>query len=362
MDEIYFKTGRPDLIVRPLKQEKGLNMKTEPLISIIIPVYNVEKYLDKCLCSVRRQTYTNLEILLINDASTDQSGKICDAYMGQDARFRVIHLTQNKGVSHARNVGMEQALGDYIGFVDSDDYIEKDMFERLYKNLREHQADISICGVKRIGFGKFSKIRQADTPCVLSGQEAIVAMINEQIFGWEVYSKLFVRSSIMEYRFHEKIHCGEDVLFSYQVFQAGGHISYLPDKLYNYVFRDNGAMRGKFSERRYTEFLVYEFLYEDSKVQYPELLTSIREKILNINIRFAVNIIESGEIRGKELFRYLRKFRANIRRYYNREALLLLEFRKIAAEVVLLYCSAEIFWFVVVIYKRIRRLFVGHTF
>ncbi len=331
-------------------------METEALITIIIPVYNVEKYLEKCLRSVQQQSYGRLEILLIDDASTDQSGMVCDAYARQDARFCVIHLPQNGGVSHARNLGMERASGDYIGFVDADDFIEKDMFEKLYGNLQKHRADISICGVERVGFGKFTNIRQADSPCVLPGRKAIVAMIEEQAFGWEVYSKLFTRTSIGKCRFDEKIHCGEDVLFLYQVFQTVGRISYQPDKLYHYVFRDNGAMRGKFSERRYTEFLVYEFLYKDSEAQFPELLVRIQEKILNINIRFAVNIIDNGEIRGGKLHRYLQKFRTNIRHYYSREALALLEYKKIAAEVILLYGSEKLFWIVVVIYKKIKKM------
>ena len=115
-------------------------------ISIIIPVYNVEKYLNKCLNSVIEQTYKNIEVILIDDGSTDNSGKICDEYAKNDIRIKIIHQ-QNGGVSTARNNGLEHATGKYITFVDSDDYIEKEMIETMAKKIMKKNADIVICGV-----------------------------------------------------------------------------------------------------------------------------------------------------------------------------------------------------------------------
>lgn len=102
-------------------------------ISVIIPVYNVEKYLEKCIRSVVEQTYINLEIILVDDGSTDQSGSICDKWLEKDERIRVIHKV-NGGLSDARNAGLNAASGVYIGFVDSDDYIHPEMYQRLYEN------------------------------------------------------------------------------------------------------------------------------------------------------------------------------------------------------------------------------------
>ena len=118
-------------------------MKKNNLISIIVPIYNVEKYLKKCIDSIINQTYKNLEIILVDDGSPDNCGKICDEYAKKDNRIKVIHK-ENGGVSSARNVGVENATGEYIGFVDSDDYIEKDMYEVLINNLKKENADISI--------------------------------------------------------------------------------------------------------------------------------------------------------------------------------------------------------------------------
>lgn len=118
----------------------------DELISIIIPVYKVEKYLEKCINSIIGQTYTNLQIILVDDGSPDNSGKICDKYAKKDSRVEVIHKS-NGGLSEARNSGIERAKGKYIGFVDSDDYIKEDMYEVLYNLITRFQADVSICNL-----------------------------------------------------------------------------------------------------------------------------------------------------------------------------------------------------------------------
>ena len=120
------------------------------LISVIVPVYKVEKYLRECVDSILAQTYTNLEIILVDDGSPDNCGKICDEYAQNDSRIKVIHQ-ENGGLSAARNAGLDIATGKYIGFVDSDDYAELNMFEELHKRIIENNADLSICGVKKFG-------------------------------------------------------------------------------------------------------------------------------------------------------------------------------------------------------------------
>ena len=116
----------------------------KPLISIIIPVYKVEKYLEKCIKSVLDQTYKNLQIILVDDGSPDNCGNICDNYAKIDNRIEVIHK-ENGGLSDARNVGLKKARGKYIGFVDSDDYVSNEMFENMYNTLVNNNADVSIC-------------------------------------------------------------------------------------------------------------------------------------------------------------------------------------------------------------------------
>ena len=119
-------------------------MKKKPLISVIVPVYNVESYLKVCVDSILAQTYENLEIILVDDGSKDSSGKMCDEYAEKDARIKVVHK-KNGGVSSARNKGLDVASGEYIGFVDSDDSTKPNMFEILYKNMVTSDADVSVC-------------------------------------------------------------------------------------------------------------------------------------------------------------------------------------------------------------------------
>lgn len=121
----------------------------DKVISVIIPVYNIEKYLDRCLESIINQSYTNLEIILIDDGSTDNSGKICDDYKNQDNRIIVVHK-KNEGVSQARNLGISIATGEFLSFVDGDDTVEKDMFLTLINNAYKYNADFSCCGVRFI--------------------------------------------------------------------------------------------------------------------------------------------------------------------------------------------------------------------
>ena len=120
-----------------------------PVLSIIVPVYNVEQYLGKCLDSIKNQSFKDFEAILIDDGSTDGSGAICDEYAARDNRFKVIHQ-ENKGVSNARNVGLELAIGQYFGLIDADDQIEPDMYENMISTAKEYMADIVTCDYRQI--------------------------------------------------------------------------------------------------------------------------------------------------------------------------------------------------------------------
>lgn len=131
-------------------------MNNNQLISIIVPVYKVEPYLEKCIQSIINQTYKNIEIILVNDASPDNCGNICDEYALKDSRIKVIHKEYNTGLSDTRNIGISRAIGEYIGFVDSDDYVNETMYENMYKLLIEKDADVCICNFYNVEGDKFS--------------------------------------------------------------------------------------------------------------------------------------------------------------------------------------------------------------
>ncbi len=225
-----------------------------PLISIIVPIYNVESYLKRCVESLRSQTYPNIEIILVDDGSPDNCGKICDEYSNIDQRIKVVHKP-NGGLSDARNAGLDVAKGDLIGFVDSDDFIHPQMYEILYKNMADYNADVSLCNFELVYNDTkiFSEI--INKPQVFSGTEALDKIFTywAQIFviSWD---KLYKRAFFDSIRFPKgKIH--EDEFTSYKIYAQSKRIVFTDTKLYYYFQSDNSIVRSSFSEKRlhYTE-------------------------------------------------------------------------------------------------------------
>ncbi len=192
---------------------------------------------------------------------------------------------------------------------------------------------------------------------VSSAEQALAYMMHAQL-DRGVGGKLFERRIISDTRFAEKIHCGEDFLFFYRILQKGGRISYIRDPLYHYVCRPGSATQGDAIERKYTESVMYEYVYKVLSKTHPEFLARIRKQIVDTNVRLAVKTVECVDIDKKQRCRYLRRFRRNIRRYMGWEVLALFEHKKIAAEALLLYASDETFWIVTVLYKRMKHTII----
>lgn len=168
------------------------------LISVIVPVYNVEKYLARCVDSIIAQTYSNLEIILVDDGATDRSGLICDEYAQKDSRIRVIHK-ENGGLSDARNAGLDVANGELIGFIDSDDYIAPDMYEVLYQNLKSRNADIATCGVFNCFPNRIIPDQNETGILVLNSYEAIrnaLESSNLPLYAWNKLYKKYLFSNV----------------------------------------------------------------------------------------------------------------------------------------------------------------------
>ena len=165
-------------------------------LTIIVPVYNVEKYLERCVNSILKQSYKNLEILLIDDGSTDSSGKMCDDISKTDSRIKVIHK-QNGGLSDARNEGLKISTGEFIGFVDSDDWIAPEMYERLLNAIIADQSDIAQCNVKMVWENNLhSRILLQPNKCVLKRDEAQLELLNESKLKQPVWNKLYRKNII----------------------------------------------------------------------------------------------------------------------------------------------------------------------
>lgn len=208
--------------------------KTQPLISIIIPVYKTEPYLRKCLDSVAGQTYKNLEIIIVDDGSPDDCGAICDEYAVRDKRITVIHQ-ENGGISAARNSGMDIATGAYFGFVDSDDWCEPDMYEYLMGGIEAYGADICCCDYTQHG-GRANLFYHSPDTEVLSQNEALLLLLEDKLMQNHVWNKLF------EARLFESISFPvgftfEDVAVSYRLFERATRVVRLTDAKYNYLIR-----------------------------------------------------------------------------------------------------------------------------
>ncbi|MDO5152014.1 MAG: glycosyltransferase [Eubacteriales bacterium] len=188
-------------------------MQELPLISVIVPVYGVEKYLDKCLGSITGQTYRNLEIILIDDGSPDGSGVICDAWAAKDSRIKVIHK-ENGGAGAARNAGLDIARGERIAFVDSDDYIAPDMYRHL-SELLDGGADIAECGFISVSGDQAEFGRESSFVTVYTSQDAMREHIRDTVFRQLIWNKLYRREVIKGIRFPEGTKI-DDEFFTYQ--------------------------------------------------------------------------------------------------------------------------------------------------
>lgn len=210
------------------------------MISIIVPVYNNEKYLGRCLDSIISQEYKKLEVILVDDGSTDRSAKICDQYAENDSRIKVIHK-KNGGVSSARNIGIEASTGDYIGFVDSDDILDIYMYRDLRNIAYKSKADIVACNYQ---YGK-CKLQDTEKIYEYSGSEAVYKMFtqNREIDGISVsvFDKIYRSSLIKNVRYREDLYIAEDVEFVAKVIlNADKIIKY--DKTYYYYCQDGESL------------------------------------------------------------------------------------------------------------------------
>ncbi len=212
------------------------------LISVIVPIYNSEKYLNKCIESIVNNTYNNLEILLIDDGSLDNSPKICDEWEKKDKRIKVIHKN-NGGVSSARNEGIKYASGKYISFIDSDDYIDVDMYEFLLSKIKENNSDISICSTYDVINEKVSHNKKENIEIVMNNIEAIINIYKKGYYGNGLHNKLFNFKLIKNNLFPIGIRNGEEILVLFKAFREANTVVYSSIPKYYYVNRENSATK-----------------------------------------------------------------------------------------------------------------------
>ena len=251
----------------------------EALISVIIPVYKVEAYLEQCIISVIEQTYQSIEIILVDDGSPDQCGIICDNWAKKDSRIKVIHK-KNGGLSDARNYGLNVARGEYIIFIDSDDLVDRTMIEKLFTALKQQEADIVECNYFCFtdNLPKKEK-RESVSSAVYTAEEALSLLLNENIFKYTVWNKLYRKGIFDTLRFEVgKLH--EDVFFTYQAFGISKRIVKIENYLYYYRQRDGSIMGSGFSIRNLDSLEARKRQFYYIKKNYPKLSGKAQSQVL----------------------------------------------------------------------------------
>ncbi len=242
-------------------------MKKE-LISVIVPIYDIEKYLNKCIESIVNQSYENLEIILIDDGSTDESGKICDKWKEKDGRIKVIHK-ENGGLSDARNVGIENSTGEILYFIDGDDYIDFDIIDNLYFSLLENNTDISMGGLVRELYFE-QKTLYSDKNYVVDSKEILRKMFINEICT-TVCNILFKKKLFEDIKFPVgKIN--EDSATLYKLFDKTDKISHINKAGYYYVQRNGSISHRKFTQEYLSNVEYKEEILKFVERKYPDLI------------------------------------------------------------------------------------------
>lgn len=270
------------------------------LLSVLVPVYNVEQYIEKSLDALLAQSYKNLEIILVNDGSTDSSGGICDVYAARDSRIQVVHKT-NGGLVSAREDGMRFATGKYVAFYDSDDYIESDMYEKGIRFCEENNLEVCALGyVKEYSFGTINDF-QVGHSMVMGREEALLHMLQRKYYGWELADKIFLRSKIMNINIPHNIVCGEDLMRNWKIFEKVDRAGYLPLYKYHYIQRDGSESKSSFSEKQLTLLHVFDSIDFEMLSMTPNVRNTyiVTKAIYYVTILKSMVMIDFQDHRGR---------------------------------------------------------------
>ena len=250
-------------------------MSEKKLITVVVPVYNTGELLRECVDSILAQTYKNLEIILVDDGSTDSSGEICDQYSLKDSRISVYHQ-KNSGQASARNYALSIARGEYVGFVDSDDYIAPNMYETMVDSLERNDADIVVCGRLMVR-GEVATVAQMfhmDKETVFENREAVERFFTYKRVDSSPTDKLYKRDIISDIKFPLGYIC-EDIPFVYDAISRANKVVHCGHEFYYYRVREGSTSRSGFSVRGMGLYYNAKTVYDKSIVEYPELKQEI---------------------------------------------------------------------------------------
>lgn len=281
------------------------------MLSITMPVYNVEKYLRKAINSVLQQTYQNWELILVDDGSTDTSGPICDEYGLQDQRIHVIHKP-NGGLVSARECAIRAAKGDYICFFDSDDWAEPDMYEKMIVALEQTNADLCIGGHVH-DYGEYSRNNFQQTEMfVMTGETFYINILKYKYFGWEVHDKVYKTKIIRQTHVDDKILCGEDLVRNWQVGSIIRQAVYVPLYKYHYCQRNGSSVNSTIQQ--YNKLPIYAF-QEIEKHQF-ECSSIIKNLFLKKKFELSVTSLKTMQLSGTFSYEQIKTVQSFIRNHW----------------------------------------------
>ena len=264
----------------------------EDLISIVIPLYNSQRFIGKCVESLLGQTYTNLEVIIVDDASTDNSLKIVEGYAQKDSRIKILCGKKYSGVSAVRNAGLKIANGEYICFVDSDDYVSKYFLESLITSVKDTGADISCVGVSIVGESQKKNLDKPFNPnkyeCkVYDKVEAMELLFTGRKIRMNIWNKIFHKKFFTgenKTTYNENIYHGEDVAFLYDVFSKTQKVTFVPMKYYAYTKRKGSLVHSKMNVKKLTYLSAVKYASEKCKEELPEAHTHVAGWRVGVNV------------------------------------------------------------------------------
>lgn len=274
------------------------------MISVIVPIYNVEEYLNDCLQSILNQTYKDYEVILVDDCSSDSSLEICKLFVSSDSRFKLVKRDINGGLSAARNTGLSFACGDYIAFIDSDDRADKNYLDYLLKSLTLNNSDIAVCGITEI-LSNNRIIRKHSNDICVSKEEALKIMLYQREFDTSAWGKLYKKELFSNVRFTENIFY-EDLDIMYRLFEKCNRISYTDITSYIYIHHKKSILRNGFNEKHLKLIDISESIVDFYQDMSEDLYKASVRRYVYSNF-FILNMLIDSDVKNKEYMRLLRQ-------------------------------------------------------
>ena len=318
------------------------------LISIIVPVYKVEKYLEKCVNSILKQTYTNLEIILVNDGSPDKCGQLCDELAKIDDRIKVFHK-ENGGLSDARNYGVERANGKYIGFVDSDDYIHECMYEELYKAIKKSGTSIVECGVTRVYKNTLRSHYEGEDYFLVLDREGYLKeyLENKRLYG-SAWCKLIHKDLAKKIKFPTgKIY--EDAFYTLELLKTVDKYTLISGNYYYYYIRENSITTRPFSSKDMDYIEIMNQIEDYTLSNFPIFKEQLLVRLVFAYISIFNQLLEVDGYKNKKEYKVLKNKLKNscFKVLVNKKAP-----RNLKAAILLLSINERLYKFMLSKYKK----------